>query len=121
MIRVVLADDQKSVRMGLRLLLEEEGALEIVGETYSAGGLLTITASKSPDLVLLDWGLPGMDSDQLIKALRRLRPELFVMVLSGQVGVKPAALGAGADYFVNKASPPEELLQTVRKHLYRTG
>ena len=120
MIQIVLADDQKSVRLGLRLLLEEEEAVEIVGEAYNAGGLLAVAASRSPDLVLLDWGLPGMEPKQLITALRRLSPDVLVTILSGQTGVRDAALEAGADSFVSKASPPEQLLQTVRALLCRT-
>ncbi|MGD9093340.1 MAG: response regulator transcription factor [Anaerolineales bacterium] len=114
MTRVVLADDQKSVRMGLRLLLEEEGGMEITGEAYNAGSLLTSTASNCPNLVLLDWGLPGMEPDQLVRTLRRICPDVEIIVLSGQSGVKGEALQAGADYFISKAAPPENLLRKIR-------
>jgi DNA-binding NarL/FixJ family response regulator len=117
MTRVMLADDQKSVRMGLRLLLEEEGSIEITGEAYNAGSLLTSAASNCPNLVLLDWGLPGMEPDQLVRTLRRICPDVEIIVLSGQSGVKGEALQAGADYFVSKATPPENLLRKIRLNL----
>ena len=114
MLRVVLADDQKSVRMGLRLLLGEQGGIEITGEAYSAGGLLTNVASNSPDLVLLDWGLPGMEPDQLMGAIRKLCPNVAVIVLSGEPSVKDDALQACANAFFSKASPPDQLLEAVQ-------
>ena len=115
--RVILADDQKSVRLGLRLLLEEEGGFEISGEAYSAGSLLTSVASNCPNLVLLDWGLPGMEPDQLVRTLRRICPDVEIIVLSGQSGVQGEALQAGADDYVSKAAPPENLLTKIRSTL----
>lgn len=117
LIRVVLADDQKSVRLGLRLLLEEQDGIEIAGEAYNAGSLLTKIASESPDMVLLDWGLPGMDPESLINTLYRLCPEVIIMVLSGETNIEKAVLQAGADGFISKASPPHQLMDTVQNLL----
>lgn len=115
--RVVLADDQKSVRLGLRLLLEEEDGIEITGEAYNAGSLLTNVAPNPPDLVLLDWGLPGMDSEHLIGILRKLCPNMAICILSGAASVKEAALLAGANAYFCKANSPDQLVETIQSVL----
>jgi DNA-binding NarL/FixJ family response regulator len=115
MTKVILADDQKSVRLGLRLLLEQEHCLEIIGEAYNAGSLLANVASKTPDLVLLDWGLPGMLPEQLMSTLRKICPNMAIIVLSGQIEVKTQTLEAGANAFFSKASSPDQLVESIQK------
>ena len=114
MTRIVLADDQKSVRLGLRLLLEQEYSITVIGDAYNAGSLLTHVASNCPDLVLLDWGLPGMQPDQLINTLRTLCPKIQIIILSGRPGVMQAAINSGADSFVSKGVSPENLIRTIQ-------
>jgi DNA-binding NarL/FixJ family response regulator len=116
---ILLADDQKSVRSALRLLLEQEHDIEVIGEARNAGILLTKVASNCPDLLLLDWGLPGMSPQQLIPTINRLCPQTSVIVLSGRPGVEEGALSSGAEAFVSKSAPPEQLLETVQALLSR--
>jgi len=63
-----------------------------------------------PDLVLLDWELPGLAGPRLLITLRATCPDLLVIVLSGRPGAQRAALAAGADAFASKSDPPERLL-----------
>ena len=112
--KILLADDQPRVRLALRLLLEQELGANVVGEATEARDLLAQVAACRPDLVLLDWGLPGMAAEDLLIALRRTCTELAVIVLSGQPEAEEKALTAGADAFVSKADPPEQLLAAVR-------
>jgi DNA-binding NarL/FixJ family response regulator len=112
--RVLLADDQPKVRSALRLLLEQEPELSVVGEAATAEGLLAQVRAAHPDLVLLDWELPGLQAAHpLLPALRALNPCLSVIALSGRPEVYQAALAAGADAFVSKGDPPERLLSAV--------
>jgi DNA-binding NarL/FixJ family response regulator len=111
--RVLLADDQSKVRSALRLLLEQEPGLTVVGEVAETEGLLAQVEATQPDLVLLDWELPGLRSDDRLSALRTLCPRLKVIALSGQPEARRAALAAGADAFVSKGDPPERLLEAV--------
>ena len=65
--RVLLADDHPRVRSALRLILEQEPNFQVVGETADATGLLLAVNEKAPDLVLLDWELPGLPVAQLLR------------------------------------------------------
>ncbi len=112
--RVLLADDQLSVRSALRLLLENESELEIVGEVDSVLDLLAQTQKLRPDLVLLDWELPDLQAQPVILgALRLLCPNLQVVILSGYPEVRERAISAGADAFISKGDSPEKLLAAL--------
>ena len=115
--RVLLADDQAWLRSAVRLLLEQEQDIEIVGEAAESSVLLSITKAVHPDVLLLDWELPGVHSSCGELVLRRLRttcPEVITIVMSGRPEAGPIALEAGADRFVSKADPPEALLSAIR-------
>jgi DNA-binding NarL/FixJ family response regulator len=111
--RILLADDEANVRYGLRVLLEERPGFEIVGEAADAGALLAQVEAACPDLLLLNWGLPGRLGADLLPTLRRLCGGLYVIVLSGRPEARQAALDAGADAFVSKVEPPERLLAAI--------
>jgi DNA-binding NarL/FixJ family response regulator len=108
--RVLLADDQAKVRSAIRLLLDQERDIEVLGEAVDATGLLDWVKAASPDMVLLDWELPGFHPGMLV-ALRQLCPCLDVIALSGRPESRQAALSAGADAFVSKGDPPEQLMK----------
>jgi len=110
---ILIADDQPQVRRALRLLLEQELSANVIGEAAEAKTLLALVAAGCPDLVLLDWGLPGMAAADLLVAVREACPALAVIVLSGQPEAEEKALAAGADAFVSKADPPEQLLAAI--------
>lgn len=120
--RVLLADDQNEVRKALRLLLEQEQDLSVVGEVGEAVSLLDLMELVEPDLLLLDWELPGFhitDSSanpvqDTLEILRALRPSLIIVALSGRPEARTAALAAGANAFVSKGDPPDHLLTTLR-------
>jgi DNA-binding NarL/FixJ family response regulator len=112
--RILLADDQPKVRLGLRLLLEQEEWASVVGEAAEAESLLALVEAAQPDLVLLDWSLHRSERLDLLPALRCCCPGLAVVVLSGQPEAEQEALDAGADAFISKADPPERLLAAIR-------
>lgn len=124
--RVLLADEQDFVRSALRLLLEQEAGISVVGEAKAANDLLALARATRPDLVLLSCELPGLvlngqhgRQPTLLPELRALEPRPAVVALSGRPEAERAALGAGADGFVSKGDPPERLLTTLRA--VRTG
>lgn len=112
--RVLLADDQQQVRSALRVLLELEPNVQIVGEAADSTGLLLAVARKESDLVLLDWELPGLPPDQLVRFLRYEHPSLSVVGMSSRPDARTDALGAGVDDFVCKGDAPENLLAALR-------
>jgi DNA-binding NarL/FixJ family response regulator len=112
--RVLLADDQAKVRSALRLLLEQQPDLKVLGEAVDAQGLLDWVSAVCPDVVLLDWELPGLQRSDALSILRARCPHLKVIALSGQPEARQAALAGGADAFVSKGDFPERLLTTLR-------
>jgi DNA-binding NarL/FixJ family response regulator len=115
---ILIADDQPQVRRALRLLLEQALGTTTVAEAAGAQDLLVQVAARCPELVLLDWGLPGMAAVDLPTALRERCAALTIVVLSGQPEAEQDALRAGADAFVSKADPPEMLLAAIRSKFY---
>ena len=113
--RILLADSQVKVRFALRVLLDRQPGLDVVGEAASVDELLSRAAALCPDLVLLDWSVAAPLAAGLLLALRRECPGLGVIVLSGRPEAREAALGAGADDFVSKGNPPEHLLAAITR------
>lgn len=111
--RIFLADDQDSVRSALRLLLEQEGDVEIVGEAADASRLLMLAEKVAPDVILLDWELPGTMGADLLRLLRFLLPETAVVALSGRPESRAEANEAGVNAFVSKCAPSEALLAVL--------
>jgi DNA-binding NarL/FixJ family response regulator len=111
--RVLLADDQAKVRSALRLLLEHQPDVEILGEAVDTTGLLDWVKVVCPDLVLLDWELRGLPAAALLPLLHSHCPGLRVIALSSRPEVRQVALDAGADAFVSKGDPPERLLRAI--------
>jgi DNA-binding NarL/FixJ family response regulator len=109
---ILLADDKK-VRLALRVLLEQTAGLTVVGEASDAQGLVAQTSAKRPDLVLLDWTLPGLHHDGTLRTLQQICPGLSIVVLSGRPEAQQPALAAGANAFVSKVDPPERLLAAI--------
>jgi DNA-binding NarL/FixJ family response regulator len=131
-LQVLVADDQPEVRSALRLVLEQEAGLKSVGEATDARDLLIQVKEQAPDLVLLDWELPGLQSSQnnrksddisplpagrIVEEMRRFRPDLKVIVLIGRMESRANALSVKADSFVCKGDPPEVLVEALRKNL----
>ena len=113
--RVLLADDQQKVRYALHVLLNSKPGLVVVSEATDAEELFYRLKDATPDLVILDWLLPGLAEAGSIQSLRDNNPDLFVIALSGRPELGQAALDAGADDFVSKIDPPERLLAVVAR------
>jgi DNA-binding NarL/FixJ family response regulator len=111
--RILLADDQPKVRFALRTLLERKLGFEIVGEAGDFREMWQQVKVSCPDLLLLDWELPGPKVLDLMSALHAICPDLQVIVLSGHPEMRQAAMEAGVDAFVCKCDPPESLLAAI--------
>jgi DNA-binding NarL/FixJ family response regulator len=113
-IRILIADRQSAVRSAVRLLVEKRLELDVVGEAADSEELLAQLESLRPDIILLDWDLPGRSTASLFDAFGELDRQPMVVVL----GVKPesmqSALAVGADAFVSKGDPPKRLLTAIR-------
>jgi DNA-binding NarL/FixJ family response regulator len=113
-VRVLLADDDAHVRSALRLLLEQEADVEVVGESDAAEQLVDDAKRVEAGVVLLDWDLPGLRTNGLLVKMRAELPLARLIALSGKPEQRLDALRAGVDAFVCKGDAPETLLDTLR-------
>jgi len=112
--RVLLADDQTEVRWALRVLLQEEPRVDLAGEVTKTQELVRQVQLTQADLILLDWELPGRPTAAILSVLHSLPCRPKIIALSGRPEAQQAALAAGADAFVSKGDPPEQLLSVLR-------
>ncbi len=113
--RILVADSDARVRLALHTLLKQEPGHFVVRESGDVGSLATQVRELRPDLVLLDWELPGRPAAALLLALHGLDYHPRIIVLSTRPESELDALAAGADAFVYKGDPPERLLQSFRQ------
>ena len=113
MTRVLLADDNQNLRSALALLLETRLGATIVGEATTMERLLEQAAITHPDVVLLDWELPGKPEADRIVVVRSVAPGAQIIVISARP--ESACLAVGADAFVNKTDPPERILDAFKE------
>ena len=120
-VRVLLGDDHKIVREGLKMVLADDPALQVVAEADTGPGVLDevhkLQGQLGIDVVLLDIALPGMDGLEVLQALRRDWPGLPVLMLSTypekQYAVRCIQLGASG--YLNKSTDPDGLIAALRR------
>jgi len=115
-IRLMLVDDHEVVRSGLRMLLEGEPDVEIVGEFGLAKEALASLERLKPDVVVMDIGLPDLSGIDATTEVKRLREETAVVALTIHEDEEYffKMLDAGASGYVPKRAAPEELLTAIR-------
>jgi two-component system, NarL family, invasion response regulator UvrY len=116
-IRILIVDDHAILRAGVREMLQDEEDLSVVGEAGSAEETLQLLNSGTEvDVVILDVTLPGQSGIDLLKTLRRDRPDLQILVLSmhPERSFAVRLMRAGANGYVPKMIVPEELVRAVR-------
>jgi DNA-binding NarL/FixJ family response regulator len=111
-LRVVIADDQPMMRAGFKAVLEATGAIEVVAEASDGAEAVAAAAQHSPDVVLMDIEMPGMDG---IEATRRLpRQRVLILTTFGLDEYIVDALRAGASGFLLKDAPTQDVVDAVR-------
>jgi DNA-binding NarL/FixJ family response regulator len=121
MIRLLLGDDHRIVREGLKQILADAADVQVVGEAQSGTEVLAqvraLGGSAGLELVLLDIAMPGGDGLEVLQIVRREYPLLSVLMLSTypeqQYAVRCIKLGAGG--YLNKSADPDDMLAAVRK------
>ena len=114
--RVLIADDQALVRVGLRKVLEFEPDTEVVGEASDGADAVRQVARLHPDVVLMDIRMPVLDGIEATRRIAATHPESKVLILTtfGLDGYVYEALRAGASGFMLKDAAPEEIAGAVR-------
>jgi two-component system, NarL family, invasion response regulator UvrY len=117
MIRVLIADDHKIVRDGLKRIVASAADIELAAEAANGDEALAAVKAADFDVALLDMSMPGLAGIDLIKRLKIEKPKLRILVLSmhGEHQYAARALKAGAAGYLNKDSAAEALIGAIRK------
>ncbi len=113
--KIGIADPHARVRFGLRILLEQQPEWTVIGEAKNCRELFQMVDNRYPDLVLIDWDLPGLPADKIIGLVRRTYPRLLIISMSGRQEDCQAALMNGADAFACKTESPLILISTIKE------
>jgi DNA-binding NarL/FixJ family response regulator len=115
--KLIIADDHQLMLAAVRMSLQDAPDMEIVGETQAGQALLPLVGRASPDVVLLDLRMPGLDGLRCLELLRERHPKVKTIVLSGSDD--PAAVEAsfarGAVAFIQKNIDPADLPAVIRQ------
>jgi two-component system response regulator NreC len=115
-IRVLIADDHAVLRAGLRMLIEAQSDMKVVGEAANGPEAVSRARDLDPDLVLLDLSMPGRPSAVTIEQLVRLdpSPRILVLTMHDDPSYLRSALQAGASGYIVKKAADVELLTAIR-------
>lgn len=115
-LRVLIAEDHQIVREGVKLLVNSQPDMEVVGEAGDGELVLSEAARLSPDIVVMDISMPNVNGLLATKRLRHLYPDLKILTLTRHTddGYLQQLIGAGANGYVLKQSAPTELINAIR-------
>lgn len=118
MVRVLLADDNARFRALLRRLLERDPEIVVIAEASDGVEALDLADHLSPDVVLMDVSMPGLDGLEATYALKSRLPDVTVLMLS--VGDKDqeiaAGLAGGATEYLVKGGPAREIVEAIKRY-----
>jgi len=117
MIRVVIVDDHKLLRQGVRVLLEGEPDFQVVGEASSGPEGLKLVETTQPDIALVDLLMPRMNDLDLTRRIKQSVPQTSVIIVSmyDDPSYVHQALKEGASGYVIKGSGIEELITAIQQ------
>jgi DNA-binding NarL/FixJ family response regulator len=112
--RILLADHNLPLRSALALLLETRLGGQIVGQVSSMESLLCEANATRPEVVIMDWGLPGEPNSGRIKTLRTKTPHSRIIIVSARPEI--ASQATDADAFFCTTEPPEKLIRILKEN-----
>jgi len=115
-IRILLADDHKLIRSGLRLLVEQQPDLAVVGEANDGREAFSLAKSLKPDVVVMDIGMPSLNGIEAALKITQANPDISVVMLSmhSDESYVLRALKSGAKGYLLKDSAESDLIKAVR-------
>jgi DNA-binding NarL/FixJ family response regulator len=115
-LRILLADDHATVRQGLKLLIDAQPDMAVVGEATDGQATLPQAKALAPDVVVMDISMPGMNGVIATRMLKQVLPEVAIVALTrhDDESYLEGVLRAGASGYVLKQSAPVEFLRAIR-------
>jgi DNA-binding NarL/FixJ family response regulator len=114
--RLLIVDDHEVVRKGVRTLFAHNDSFEVCGEAQNGMEAIRMVPELSPDLVILDLSMPGMNGFETAAKIRLIAPSIKIVFFSVHE-IPSTALWVGADAFVSKSSALQDLVLTVNRVL----
>jgi len=111
---IFLADGENHVRAALSLLIKYQPEMLIAGEAENAENLLAQVCANPPNIILLDWKLPGIRPQKLVQTLRTFCVKTQIVVISVKPEHEKAAKELGLDGFISKQLPPEQFIDALQ-------
>lgn len=117
MIRIVMMDDHVLVRAGLRMILEKQPDMEVVGEADDGESGLQLIRKLKPDIALVDLHMPNVNGIEVTERTRRgkLSTRIVILTMAGDAPFPRRLLEAGASGYLTKGCPAEELIRAIRQ------
>ena len=115
-LRILIADDHATVRQGLKLLIDSQPDMDVVGEAADGDDVLEQAQTLKPDIIVMDISMPGMNGLIATRTLKRAQPDASIVALTrhDDETYLDELLRAGASGYVLKQSAPLEFLQAIR-------
>lgn len=114
---IFLAEGETHVLNALRLMIEQQSGMKVTGEARSAESLLAQVCLQAPDVILLDWNLPGLHPQRLIRTLRECCPAAKLIALSVKPEDEKSAKEYSLDSFISKQLPAESFVASLKQML----
>ena len=117
MIHLLIVDDHVVVRKGLRLLLEQQADITVVGEASDGGQAIELATELLPDVILMDLLMPRIDGITAIRHIKGIHPTGSIIALTSSYEDEQlfGAIHAGACSYLIKDTDPDELIETIRR------
>jgi len=117
MIRIVMVDDHALVRAGLRMILEKQSDIEVVGEADDGEAGLQLIRNLKPDLALVDLHMPNVNGIEVTERVRRskLATRIVILTMASDAPFPRRLLEAGASGYLTKGCPADELVRAIRQ------
>ncbi len=112
--KIFLAEADKKLRVGLQFLINQEPGFQVIGIAVNGNGLPSQLQASQPDVLLLDWRLPGVPINELVADIRALEMPLKIVAVSIRPEDESEARAANVDVFVTKANSPDKLLAELK-------
>ena len=115
-LRIIVAEDHKTVREGIKMLINSQPDMEVIDEAGDGETVVKMAEELTPDIVLMDVSMPEVNGLKATKRLKRIRPDIKILTLTRHTddGYLQQLIQAGSNGYVLKQSAPTELIRAIR-------